>query len=226
MLDIQFGEGGKDSKLFVHDLASAYIKYATNSGLKSEILHDDEGHITIQFKGKNAGKLFQHESGKHCVQRVPPTETRGRKQTSMVCVAVLPIPPDGSMKEIPLEEVNITTQCGHGPGGQHQNKTESAVKVVHKPTGISVFINGRDQHSNKREALKILTIRVNELKNNNDKAVYGNLRKMQIDGGGRGNKIRTYNFVENRVVDHKLGTKTNQVKQVIDRGNFNLILNK
>lgn len=142
----------------------------------------------------------------------------------MVCVAVLPIPPDGSIKPLPTEEVDITTQCGHGPGGQHQNKTESAVRVVHKPTGISVFINGRDQHSNKREALKILTARVNDLKNNADKAVYGNLRKIQMDGGGRGNKVRTYNFMESRIVDHRLGTKTSQVRQVIEKGNFDLIL--
>ncbi len=222
-MEIVFGEGGKDSKLFVDDLMTAYIKYAYSLKLQSEILTTDEGHAVLQFKGKGAGSAFKHESGKHCIQRIPPTEGKGRKQTSMVCVAILPMPPDNKYKPLPEGDLETKTQCGHGPGGQHQNKTASAVRLTHKPTGIQVFINGRDQHANKREALRILTARVNEKAVSERSAEYSDLRKRQIDGGGRGNKIRTYNWLESRVVDHRLGVKTKAIREVLEKGRFGIL---
>jgi peptide chain release factor 1 len=179
--------------------------------------------VVVKFTGRDAGKLFRHEPGKHCVQRVPPTEKKGRRHTSLVTVAVLPMPPDNEPRPLPDDELEVKTQPGHGPGGQHQNKTASAVRMTHKPTGLQVFINGRDQHSNRREALRILTARVNEHLAEQSNREYARLRKSQRDGGGRGNKVRTYNFIgEGRVVDHRLGVKTRKVKEVM-KGRFELL---
>jgi peptide chain release factor 1 len=221
---VRSGEGGKDAKLFVHDLMAAYCKYALAKGLQGDILHTTEGHVVARFAGSNAGHLFRHEAGKHCLQRVPPTESKGRRHTSFVCVAVLPLPPDNAVRPLPEAEVEVTCQCGHGPGGQHQNKTASAVRAVHRPTGIVVFINGRDQHRNRREALRILTARVHEHHAGQRNAAYDDLRKRQLGDGGRGDKVRTYNCIGGgRVVDHRLGTRTHDVEGVLKKGQFDLL---
>lgn len=178
--------------------------------------------MIAKIMGKGVGKAFQHENGKHCVQRIPDTERHGRKQTSIVSVGILPIKKHESWEEIPESDLEITTQCGHGPGGQHQNKTESAVRIKHIPTGMTVFINGRDQHSNKREARKIITQKVNELKMAERDAEYAAFRKQQMGNGSRSDKIRTYNFMESRVTDHRLGTKTQNVKAIM-KGEFWLL---
>jgi peptide chain release factor 1 len=175
--------------------------------------------MMAQICGPHAGRAFRHEPGKHVVQRVPPTESNGRRQTSVVSVGVLPIPPDNAVQALPEEELEITTTKGTGPGGQHKNKTESAVRIVHKPTKISVLIDGRDQHSNKREARRILTARVNEARNMAVNAEYAAFKRKQMGDGGRGDKIRTYNFIDSRVVDHRLGTKTGNIKGVM-KGDF------
>lgn len=167
------------------------------------------------------GIAFQYEGGQHCCQRIPETEAKGRKQTSYIKVGVLPIR-EGTYDEIPESEFEMTTTGGHGPGGQHQNKTESAVRLKHLPTGLTVFINGRDQHSNKREARKILTARVAELRKAEADADYAKNRRLQMGDGNRGEKIRTYNFMEGRVVDHRIGTKTGNVKGVM-KGDFGLL---
>jgi len=207
--------------LFVDDLAGAYCKYALNNGVKSELVASTEGHVLIKFRGDGVGKLFQDEAGKHCIQRIPPTERNGRKQTSMISVAVLPIKDNPQC--LSEKDLEITTQKGHGPGGQHQNKTESAVRVKHIPTGIMVFINGRDQHGNRREALKIITAKVNEYYQQKNDSAYNTERKAQLDGGGRSNKIRTYNYMESRAVDHRTGVKTGKVRDVIEKGRFDLL---
>lgn len=208
--------------MFVDDLFSAYLKYAQGLGLKSELLDSAFGHVIAKITGDGAGKAFQHEPGKHCVQRIPPTESKGRKQTSMVVVGVLPIKDDADFEPLKDEELEITCQTGHGKGGQHQNKTASAVRMKHIPSGLTVFINGRDQHSNKREALKILTAKVNELRLAGIDADYASIRKEQLADGGRSNKVRTYNILESRVVDHRLDTKTTNVKAVL-KGEFQLL---
>lgn len=225
MLEIRFGEGGTDSKLFVGDLYDAYSRYAKSLGLKVEELYLGDGHIIASIKGKGAGKAFQHEPGKHTVQRVPPTENKGRRHTSIVSVAVLPMKPNVE-KDLNMQEVEIMTTKGTGPGGQHKNKTESAVRVKHVPTGITVLIDGRNQHQNKREALRILAARVSELHQQSVDASYSKERKQQLGGGGRSNKVRTYNFIKDRVVDHRLNVKCNRVEEVICRGRFDLLFKK
>lgn len=210
--------------MFVDDLAFAYVKYGAALGFRVETLTSDDGHSILKFIGKGVWQAFQHESGKHCVQRVPPTERGGRRQTSMISVAVLPLPPENVVESLREQDLEITCQTGkQKAGGQNVNKVASAVRMKHKPTGISVFINGRDQGQNKKEALRILTARVNQMKRDKELNAYYNDRKQKLGNGGRGDKCRTYNFIESRVVDHRLGRKTYNIKEVM-KGNFKLIL--
>lgn len=223
ILDVQFGEGGDDSKLFVEELFDAYLKYSRSLGLKDELLHASDGHKIAKIWGKGTGKAFQHESGKHCVQRIPETESKGRKQTSIVSVGILPIKKEDGDEELRDQDLETTCQTGkQGAGGQNVNKVASAVRMKHIPTGMSVFINGRDQHKNKAEARKILTQRVNDQKRAERDSEYAAFRKNQMGNGCRSDKIRTYNFMESRVCDHKLGTKTHNVKAIM-KGEFGLL---
>jgi len=223
IVEIQFGEGGEDSKLFVHELLGVYVNWASRNSLSSELLLSSDGHVAAKFTGNNVWAAFEHEGGKHCLQRVPPTESNGRRHTSMVSVAVLPIPEEKMMKPLPESELEITCQTGHGPGGQHQNKTASAVRMVHKPTKLMVFINGKDQHANRREALKILTAKVRTQEQSKIAADYNANRKAQLGSGGRGDKIRTYNFIDSRAVDHRTGKKTSNLKSLL-KGDLSLLL--
>lgn len=227
VLELHFGEGGDDSKIFVDELFSTYLLYSRSLGLKAELIHSDFGHKIAKITGIGAAKAFENEPGKHCVQRIPPTETKGRKQTSMVVVGVLPIPPDNAIKELPMGELDITTTKGKvKAGGQNQNKVESAVRIVHKPTGVSVFIcNERSQLANKQIALKIINAKVNEQRLQETNAEYGAIRKAQMGDSGRGAKRRTYNFMESRIVDHVLEKKTGNVKGFM-KGNFSVLFDK
>jgi peptide chain release factor 1 len=223
IVEVRFAEGGDDSKCFVHELAAAYVKYAEVHSLRAEQLSTSEGGVQLKFTGAGAARAFRHEPGKHCVQRVPDNEAHGRRHTSHVSVAVLPLRPEREERPLPDDEVEIKTQCGHGPGGQHQNKTASAVRATHRPTGLQVFINGRDQHSNRREALRILAARVNRLTAGAAQREYEGLRRDQHGDGRRGDKVRTYNFIGGgRVVDHRLGVKTNKIWEVM-KGGFDLL---
>lgn len=219
-MEVQFGEGGKDSKLFVGDLFAAYARYAIANKLKIEKLYDGDGYISAKITGRNSWNLFENEAGKHCVQRIPPTESKGRRHTSIITVAVIKM--DLDLPLINLSDIEFKTQGGHGKGGQHQNKTDSAVRAKHKVTKIEVFINGRSQHQNKQNALRILTAKVN---NHYDKKRRERVRQdiqKHRGGGGRGNKIRTYNFIASRVVDHRSGLKTRQIEKIM-KGRFDLL---
>lgn len=138
---MQFGEGGSDSKIFVDEISSAYARYAKSLGFNTDLLSSNDGHVILKVVGLGAGKAFQNEPGKHCCQRVPDTENHGRRHTSMISVAILPIQ-ENVYKPLDAEEIEITTCKGSGPGGQHRNTTDSAVRVKHIPTGITVFIDG------------------------------------------------------------------------------------
>jgi peptide chain release factor 1 len=219
---VRFGEGGDDAKAFAHELAAVYVRHGARLGLTSEELSAVEGHVTLKFTGAGAGGAFRHEPGTHCVQRVPAGEARGKRHTSYVSVAVLPLPPAARQEELPAAEVEVKTQCGRGPGGQHQNKTASAVRMTHRPTGLQVFINGRDQHANRREALRILTARVRQHQHQQRQADYQSARKQQLGSGGRGGKVRTWNFIDGRIVDHRLGVRARNVKEVM-RGRLDLL---
>jgi peptide chain release factor 1 len=221
-VELQFGCGGADSKIFVDELFAAYCRYAQRLNLKSELLHSSSGHIIAKFYGVGVGKAFQHESGKHVLQRFPKNDTRGRKHTSIISVSLLPLPPERESVKIPEKELAIITQTGHGKGGQHQNHTQSAVRVSHKPTGINVFINGRDQHQNKKEALRIIEARVNEYYNRQIEENYNDKRKTQVSTNRGGDKIRTYNFTNSQILDHRTGKKTRNIKEFF-KGNLEII---
>jgi peptide chain release factor 1 len=192
-----------------------YIKYGQLKKFEHEIVFHENGKATIKFEGFKVWEAFQYESGKHVVQRCPPTENKGRRHTSTISVAVLPLFQANSIN-IEDKDLEVTTQRGHGPGGQHQNKTDSAVRMRHIPTGITVFINGRKQAQNKKTAYEILNAKVNQRFNSRSLQNYNKNRKQQLDGGNRSNKVRTYNFINNRVVDHRLGVKTSQIKKIMN----------
>jgi peptide chain release factor 1 len=227
-LELQFGEGGQDSKLFVEDLLAAYVRYATSLKFHCELLTSEDGHAILKVSGSGVWNAFKNEAGKHCVQRVPPTERSGRRQTSMISVAVLPLPPEHKQVAIPDKDLVIKTQCGkQKAGGQHANKTASAVRITHLPSGITVFINGRCQMANKKEALAIIAAKVTEKENNKSKSDYDDLKQSHLKGssdkvGGRGEKRRTYNFIRGDICDHVLGKQTSNIKEFM-KGNFSVL---
>ncbi|MFK7766028.1 MAG: PCRF domain-containing protein [Mariniblastus sp.] len=221
VLELKSGEGGDDSKLFVHDLFSALSKYLIAHQLIIDEMSVEPGQVVAVVRGKHVWKILGSEVGCHCVQRIPPTETKGRRHTSYLSVAVFPIV-ESAGSALDLSEVEIKTQGGHGPGGQHQNRRDSAVRITHRPTGIQVFINGRSQHANRREGLRVLTARVNDHLCQQTNESYQDVRKSLLGNRGRGNKIRTYNFIDDRAVDHRTGKKAS-AKKVLSRGCFDLL---
>lgn len=221
-MEIKGGEGGDDSKAFAYDLFAAYSKYVVNCNLKAEILNSENGHIIAKIFGNGAGKHFQYETGKHVVQRRP-KNGKGKSHTSIISVAVLPLPPDCNYKPLPEDELEITSQCGHGPGGQHQNKSATSIRIKHIPTGLSVFIVGRSLQANKKDALKIITAKVNEQYISEKTNNYNYIRKQTLSDSGRGNKIRTYNFMESRITDDRTGVKLRNMDIVFSKGKFDLL---
>lgn len=223
VVEILHGEGGDDSKHFAAQLREVYERYATRRGLSVTVLDESSGHHVLLVKGRGAGGIMSVEAGKHCVQRIPANDRHGKRHTSFVNVAVLPLPPDGKFVPIPDRELVVSVQTGkQGAGGQNCNKVASAVRMRHVPTGLSVFINGRDQLANKREALRILTAKVNDLRNGNARSAYVEDKSRQLGERGRGGKIRTYSFIEGFVMDHRTGRRTSDVKAVM-RGDLSLV---
>lgn len=222
-MEILHGEGGDDAKHFARTLAEVYERYARQKGLDVEYLDSAFGHHVLRVRGVGAGLAFQGEQGKHCVQRVPPNDRSGRAQTSFVCVGVLPLPPERVSQNLAERDIEVVTQTGkQKAGGQNANKVASAVRMRHKPTGLSVFINGRDQIQNRKTALRILTAKVNDLANQQMWGDYAQAKEEQLGNRGRGGKVRTYNLMDGFVVDHRTGKRTSDVKGVL-KGNLGVI---
>jgi peptide chain release factor 1 len=207
--------------LFAKDLLAAYVRYADKYHLRCEIVYESESFWSLRIDGEHCWDAFSGESGKHVVQRVPPTETRGRRHTSVVAVAVLPLLNEASAR-LPEHEVEVTTQCGHGKGGQHQNKVASAVRAVHRPTGIKVFINGRDQYRNKQTALEILEARVCQFNREQIHDERNEAKANQLGSSSRSGKVRTYNFINRTAIDHRTGKRTGRLDEVM-KGNLELL---
>ncbi|MEN2992676.1 MAG: peptide chain release factor 1 [Bacteroidia bacterium] len=222
ILEIRAGTGGDEAALFAGDLARMYQRYCEKQGWKWEVSDFTEGNaggykeLIVQVRGEGAYGWLKYEGGVHRVQRVPRTESQGRIHTSAASVAVLPEPEE---IEIELKESDIRkdTYCSSGHGGQSVNTTYSAVRLVHIPTGITVAIqNERSQIKNYEIALRILRARLYELELQKKRAAEDSLRRSFISTGDRSAKIRTYNFPQNRVTDHRIGLTLYNLDQVME----------
>src|SRR6266542_3999810 len=210
IVEIRAGAGGSESALFAADLYRMYTRYAEVRGWKFETLDSSPSdlggfkEIIFSVSGRDVFKRLKYESGVHRVQRVPATEAQGRIHTSTATVAVLPEAEEVDV-QIKPEELDITVCRASGPGGQGVNTTDSAVQIIHKPTGLIVrCADQRSQHKNKARALTVLRTRLLERKIAEEDAKYAAQRKAQVGTGERNERIRTYNFPQNRVTDHRI----------------------
>ena len=224
IIEIRAGAGGQESALFAADLYRMYTRYAEARGWKCEDLDSsvsDLGgykEVIFQITGQDVYKRLKYESGVHRVQRVPATEAQGRIHTSTCTVAVLPEAEEVDI-EIKPEELDISVCRASGPGGQGVNTTDSAVQVVHKPTGLMVrCADQRSQQKNKARALTVLRSRLLERKVAEENAKYAAQRKAQVGTGERNERIRTYNFPQNRVTDHRIELTLYNLPAVIEGG--------
>ena len=222
-LEIRAGTGGDESALFAGDLARMYTRYATSQGMAMEPISESPaelgGYKEVVFRlvGEGAYGKLRFESGGHRVQRVPATETQGRVHTSACTVAVMPEPDEAQAVQLNPADLRIDTYRASGAGGQHINKTDSAVRVTHLPTGITAECqDGRSQHSNKAKALQVLLARIQEKDRSERAAKDAATRKGLIGSGDRSDKIRTYNFPQSRLTDHRINLTLYKLQQVME----------
>jgi peptide chain release factor 1 len=222
IIEIRAGAGGSESALFAADLYRMYTRYAENRGWKVENMDaspsDLGGYREVAFliSGQDAFKCFKHESGVHRVQRVPVTEASGRIHTSTATVAVLPEAEEVDVQINP-EDLDISVCRASGPGGQGVNTTDSAVQIIHKPTGMIVTcMDQRSQLKNKERAMKVLRSRLLDQKIAEEQAKYAAQRKSQVGTGERNERIRTYNFPQNRVTDHRIELTLHSLPSIIE----------
>ena len=222
IVEIRGAEGGEEANLFARDLFQMYEAFATRMGWKLEIMntdHSDMGgynDITFVVKGDGAWTRLKHEGGPHRVQRVPVTEAQGRIHTSSATVTVLPEVDDVEIDIDEKNDLDIQVYRSSGPGGQSVNTTDSSVRITHKPTGVVVAMQDeKRQLQNKAKALRVLKARLFQLEQERQQAELSSARKDQVGGGGRSEKIRTYNFKENRVTHHDIGLTVYKLDKVL-----------
>ena len=229
IIEIRPGTGGEEAALFAASLYTMYTKYAENQGWKTTLLNLSNTEIggikevSFEIKGKEAFAKLQNEAGVQRVQRIPETEKQGRIHTSTASVAVLPIAKKKNM-EIKPDDIEIDTYRASGAGGQNVNKRETAIRITHKPTGIVVTCQTeRNQLKNKENALSILAARLLEKQESEDSSKLASQRKSQIGSAERSEKIRTYNFPQDRITDHRIKKSWHGIEQVL-RGELDEIV--
>ncbi len=222
IIEIRAGAGGDEACIFAGELARMYTRYAQSKGFEVEILsaneNDDGGYkeVTLEVRGRGAYSALKYEGGVHRVQRVPVTESTGRIHTSTATVAVLP---EAEEIEVELQpnDLRIEIFRARGPGGQSVNTTDSAVRITHVPTGVSVSCQDeKSQLQNKDRALRILRARLFEMEQARQDEERGDARRSMVGSGDRAQKIRTYNFPQNRVSDHRVGVTSHRVSEVME----------
>ncbi|MEN0057481.1 MAG: peptide chain release factor 1 [Bdellovibrio sp.] len=229
ILEIRAGAGGDEASLFADELFRGYIHYASTQGWKVEMLSFSEGNVggakevIASITGDSVYSKLKYESGVHRVQRVPKTEAAGRIHTSTVTVAVIPEVEVTEIK-IPMSDVRIETMRSQGSGGQSVNRTESAVRVVHIPTGLDVKCQeGKSQSANRERAFQILYAKLQQIEDDKARKEASDVRLEQIGTGDRSERIRTYNFPQTRITDHRIGLTIHQLDQVMG-GSFELLI--
>ena len=227
ILEIRAGAGGDEAAIFAADLAKMYQKYAAKNGWGFNIIDFSQTSLngyktliaeifTSGEKGENLYEIFKNEAGVHRVQRIPRTEKAGRVHTSTASVAVIP---EVAEKEIQInsQDLEISFFRSSGPGGQNVNKVETAVRILHKPSGIVVSSQaGRSQHANRETAMNVLRAKLYEQKQIEEQIKLGAIRREQIGAAERAEKIRTYNFPQDRITDHRIGKKFHNIESILD----------
>jgi len=222
IVEVRSGTGGEEASLFAQELYRMYLRYAERKGWKIEILTEQETglggikEVIFSIQGKGAYSRLKFESGVHRVQRVPATESGGRIHTSAATVAVLPEMEDVEV-HIANEDIEIDTYRASGAGGQHVNKTSSAIRITHKPTGIVVACQDeRSQFQNKDKAMRMLRAKLYEAQLKERDSAQTERRRLQVGSGDRSEKIRTYNFPQSRVTDHRVNVTVHNIPAIMD----------
>ncbi len=229
ILELRAGAGGDEAALFVADVFKMYTRYAEQVGWKIEIISTNDGtaggykELIAECKGEGVYAKLKYDAGIHRVQRVPDTETQGRVHTSAITVAVIPEVDDVEI-DIKPNEIKMDTYRSSGCGGQSVNTTDSAVRLTHLPTGIVAAIQDeKSQHKNKAKAMKVLKARVYEAALQKSLDESSSQRKLQVGTGSRSEKIRTYNYPQNRLTDHRIGLTLYALDDIMNNGNLKLV---
>lgn len=228
IVEIRAAAGGDEAAIFAGDLMRMYSKYAEANGFKTEIVEASESdhggykEVSFSVSGTGAYSKLKFENGAHRVQRVPETESGGRIHTSTATVAVLPEAEDVEI-EIRNEDLKIDTYRSSGAGGQHVNTTDSAVRITHLPTGVIATSSEKSQIQNREKAMKVLKARLYDMKLQEEQQKYASQRKSAVGTGDRSERIRTYNYPQSRVTDHRIGLTLQKLNQIMD-GNLDEIV--
>ncbi|MHA2913361.1 peptide chain release factor 1 [Staphylococcus epidermidis] len=221
IVEIRAAAGGDEAAIFAGDLMRMYSKYAEANGFKTEIVEASESdhggykEVSFSVSGTGAYSKLKFENGAHRVQRVPETESGGRIHTSTATVAVLPEAEDVEI-EIRNEELKIDTYRSSGAGGQHVNTTDSAVRITHLPTGVIATSSEKSQIQNREKAMKVLKARLYDMKLQEEQQKYASQRKSAVGTGDRSERIRTYNYPQSRVTDHRIGLTLQKLNQIME----------